>query len=104
MEFFYQEIPYREILLSRSGSGITLEGEGLQVTALKKSFDRTGYILRFVNLSDEEVQAVVHFTGVTVHSLYQTNLRETARKELKMMDHKVQLSVRAKEIVTLFLK
>ncbi len=104
VEFFFQDIPYNEIALPRYGSGISLEGEGLQVTAFKKSFDRTGYILRFVNLGEEAVQAVVHFNGFEIQKLYQTNLKETARKELPVVDHKVLLTTRAKEIVTLFWK
>lgn len=103
-EIFYQDVPYGDITLARSESGIALEGKGLQVTALKKSFDRTGYVLRFFNMKEVENEAVIRFNGLAVKRVWKTNMKENAREEIAIADHTVVLAIRAKEIVTLFFK
>ena len=81
-----------------------MEGQGLQVTALKKAHDRTGHILRFFNMKDESVDAVLHLGKLPITKVWKTNLKETARDEMVIENHTVRLQVRAKEIVTLFFK
>ena len=103
-ELFYQDIPYAEVRLERTGGDLFLEGEGLQVTALKKAYDRTGYILRFYNPKAEAVNAVLHFGKLPVKRVWKTNLKETAREELDLTDNRLPLYVKGKEIVTLFIK
>lgn len=101
-ELFYQAVPYPDIQLRRTGFGINSEGCAIQVTALKKSFDRTGYILRFYNSSDESQEAVLDFGELKVNKVWKTNLKETLREEISAVDNKIQIPVNAKEIITLF--
>lgn len=101
-ELFYQDIPYSETQLQPEGFGMSLEGQGIQVTALKKSYDRTGYILRFYNSSEEKQEVVLNFGTLPIRKAWKTNLKETAREELALMDNKIYLSAKAKEIITVF--
>lgn len=103
-ELFYQDIPYGDVQLGCIGFGMELKGQGLQVTAFKKSFDRTGYILRFFNPKEEAVDAVWNFDTLQIHKIWKTNLKETKREELVIANNSVSMSVKAKEIVTLFMQ
>ncbi len=102
-ELFYQDIPYADVKLELNGSELMVKGDGLQVTALKKSFDRTGHILRFYNAKDESVDAVIDFGKLCVSSVWKTNLKETKRELLELKERQMHLSVGTKEIVTLYL-
>lgn len=103
-EFFYQDLPYADVQLGCKGFGASLEGHGLQVTAFKKSFDRTGYILRFFNPKEEAVEAVWNFEQLQIRNIWRTNLKETAREKLTIVNNTVSLQVKAKEIITLFME
>lgn len=103
-ELFYQDIPYAEVQLGSKGFGFSIEEQGLQVTAFKKSYDRTGYILRFFNLKDENIETELNFEQLQIQKIWKTNLMETSRTELKISNNKVSLNVRPKEIVTLYMK
>ena len=103
-EIFYQEIPYQEVQLKNKGFGVFLEGEGLQVTAYKKSFDRMGYVFRFYNSKDENIDAQIHLGEVLIEHVWKSNLNETEREKLHIENNIVSLPVRAKEIVTLYMK
>lgn len=103
-EVFYQPIPHAEVQLARESSKFYLEGEGLHVSAFRKAFDRSGYILRFYNATEEVAEGILHMGNFQISNIWKTNLAETARNELKIIDNKISLSVKAKEIVTLFFK
>lgn len=103
-ELFYQDIPYADVELENSGFGFGIEGVGLQVTALKKAYDRSGYILRFFNPKENEINAVVDFGKLMAKEIWKTNLMETAREKMKLVDNSIRLCVKAKEIVTLFIE
>jgi alpha-mannosidase len=88
-----------------SDSGIIeVVGEGLQVTAFRKSFDRSGYIFRFYNGTDKMVNAVINVDKLLEHKIYRTNLSERERKSLDVVDGKIAICTQAKEIVTLFIE
>ncbi|MBO5071270.1 MAG: hypothetical protein J6C37_13110 [Roseburia sp.] len=103
-ELFYRKTPYPECSLERVGWELTLDGIGLQVTALKKAYDRDGYILRFYNAKEEATEAVLNLGRLPVVKVWKTNLRETVREELRITDHAIQVPVKGKEIVTLFMR
>lgn len=103
-EFFYQDLEYADVQLPQRECGFQLMGDGLQVTAFKKSFDRTGYILRFFNGTEEAVEAELHFDGLKAQKVWKTNLRESVREELILQNQTVSIPVKGKEIVTLYLE
>lgn len=102
-ELFYQDLEYADVKLERKGREFFLEGQGLQVTAFKKAYDRTGHILRFFNAEENAVDAVLHLGNLPIKKVSKTNLKETAREELVIADNTVSLQVKPKEIVTLFI-
>ena len=103
-ELFYQDVPYPEVELGNQGFGMLLTGQDVQVTAWKKSFDRSGYILRFYNPKEEVVPICLNLGELDVKEVWKTNLAETAREGLDVKEHRVCLDVKAKEIVTLYMK
>ena len=103
-ELFYQDIPYADVELTLNGLDMTLDGEGIQVTAFKKAFDREGYILRFYNTKETETDVKLRLGKISVSKVWKTNLRETIREELPILERDVCLQVKGKEIVTLYMK
>ena len=101
-EFFYQSIPCEDVKLPREDGKFLLEGEGLEVTALRKSFDRSGYILRFYNATESKTEATLCIPKDRISNIWKTNLGETDREALTITGEKVKVPVKAKEIVTLF--
>ena len=95
-EFFYQPLPSENVRLPRTGRLLTLEGQNLHVTALRKAYDRSGYILRFYNNGTKASQASLHGP----FPVCRTDLRERLREPVKAE----AIPVRGKEIVTLFLE
>ena len=103
-ELFYREIPYADVNMGLQGHGISLNHESLLITAFKKSYDRTGYILRFFNMEDYPVDAVLDFGELNISKVWKTNLKESTRDELQVFDNYVKIHTQGKEIVTLFIK
>ena len=103
-EIFYQELPYQEVEMECAESLLGLEGNGLQVAALKKSFDRTGYIFRFFNTKEESVNAILDLKKLHINAVYKSNFKETLRKKLELTDQQVTMCVKPKEIISLFLE
>jgi alpha-mannosidase len=103
-ELFYREIPYADVHMELKGHGITLDNDNLLITAFKKSYDRSGYILRFYNLKNHSVDTILKFGRLNISRVWKTNLRETVREELQILDNEISIHVKEKEIVTLFLK
>lgn len=100
-ESFYREDPYPEVHLSLCGSSISVAGGAFQVTALKKAWDRNGYILRFYNAAKQKGIAYVSFGELPVCRVTRTNLEEKEMECCELTNHGVTLQVKAKEIVTL---
>lgn len=103
-ELFYREIPYANVGLKLMGQAFALEGQNFQITAFKRSYDRSGYILRLLNLKDISNEAVLDFSSFNIAKIWRTNLAETDRTELQMVDNKIIVNVKGKEIVTLFIQ
>lgn len=102
-ELFYLPVPHADVSLPSKSQGISLS-DGAVVTAFKKSFDRSGLILRFVNAADFENEVTANFGSLNIKAVYKTNLKETARELLSVCDGKITLKTKAKEIVTLFIE
>lgn len=103
-ELFYREIPHKDVHMKLKDQLFVLEGQGLQVTACKKAFNRDGYIVRFFNLQDIDVDAVLHLKDMSISRIYRTNLGEIDRQEMQILDGRLEIAVKGKEIVTLFLQ
>ncbi len=103
-ELFYPELEYANVQLQREGCAFFLEGQGLQVTAFKKAYNRKGYILRFFNAKEESVEAVLHLGKLPIAKVWKTNLKETARETLVISDNTARVQVKEKEIVTLLIE
>lgn len=87
--------------LPKAMSFLTLEGDNLQITALKQAEDRPGsYILRLFNPADAPVQgAVILFKDI--QEAWMTNLNEDRQEALRPEKNRLVLEVGAKKIVTL---
>lgn len=97
-EFFLPD-PYPTVQLPRSYQSMKLEGESVQVTAWKKAFDGTGYILRFFNASDAAQTAKL--TPPAGLRVYKSDLQEAAMEPCCMENDAAVIPVRPKEIITL---
>ena len=96
-EIFYLPDAYPTASIPSNQSAISVAGEGLSVTAFKKSEYGEGEVVRFVNLSSKPTTATVTANG----KIYRTTMAEK-RKQFLAVD-KVELTVAPKEIVTLML-
>ncbi len=96
-EFFYQDDPWEAVNIPNNKSVLTVEGEGIQVTALKSAEDGKGMILRLVNLTeDQRVASVTLFGGGAV---WETNMRE--KESILLGKDHVSVNMKKKEIKTL---
>ena len=96
-EYFYLPDDYPEVSMENNRSLLDVTGDGIVVTALKKSEDESGMILRFVNLSSAPTEATVTHPG----KIFRTKMDEVARSFLGR--GQISLPVGPNEIVTLFL-
>jgi mannosylglycerate hydrolase len=76
---------------------------GFRLSALKRSEDGDGVILRFFNTTDQPVRGKVE-SHWHAGRAFTTNLKEDEQEELKTVDRAVEFETRQKEIVTLKLK
>ena len=76
---------------------MSVEGDGIQVSAFKRSEDGSGLVVRFVNLSDKETEAAVKFDG----KIFMTDMTEIPREFIGFNSH--VFKVGKKKIVTLYL-
>lgn len=103
-EDFYLPDPYPATVLPVCGSAWELEGDNLQVTAWKKSFDRSAYVLRFFNGKNEAQTVKLRMKGIRVSKLWKSDLQENAREAIPMESGIAEIHVREKEITTLILE
>ncbi len=96
-EFFYLPDGYPGVSIPDGESALTVKGEGVTVSAFKKSEDGSGLILRLVNLSDRDTEADVASAG----KIFKTRLDEIPRAFLGR--DRVRIPMRKKEILTLYL-
>jgi len=95
-EYFY--LPDTHPNVGIESSSLTIDGKGIQVTAFKKSEDRSCLVLRLVNLSSESTQITVSYPG----RIFKSRLDEISR--IYLGKQRVTLPVTSKEILTLCLK
>lgn len=103
-EDFYLPDSYPQVRLPRHTAPWHLEGRHIQVTAWKKSFDRSTYILRFFNASKHPQNVVLRFGDLQVKNVYKSDLQEVARQPLCIYQGCAHIPTRGKEIVTLILE
>lgn len=87
--------------LPKSMSFLALEGEPLQVTALKQAEDRPGnYVIRLFNPTENTVEgALVLFKDI--REAWHTNLNEDHREPITPQGNRLPLSVPKKKIMTI---
>ena len=96
-EYFYLPDEYPDVAIPDGASALTVEGDGVAVSAFKKSEDESGLILRLVNLSDRDTEATVSSKG----KIFKTRLDEIPHAFLGR--DLVRIPMRKKEILTLYL-
>lgn len=77
-EFYYLPDLHPELKIKDNKSIVKVEGTGVLVTALKKSEDKKGFVLRMVNMNDTPAKIQVGFDG----AISRTTLSETTAKSL----------------------
>ena len=100
-ELFYQKLPWEEVVLPLMDSALSVEGAGLQVSALRKTIDGSRYLLRLYNLRADDVQGKICLTQNPEASFWRSNLAETEAVPLKAENGCVSLTVKSKEIATI---
>ena len=96
-EFFYLPDAYPKASIPSNSPALEVAGEGIQVTAFKRSEDSSGLAVRFVNLSDKDTEASVKFDG----KIFKTDMTEIPREFIGFNSH--VFKVGPKKIVTLYL-
>ena len=96
-EFFYLPDAYPKASIPSNIPALSVEGDGIQVSAFKRSEDGSGLVVRFVNLSDKETEAAVKFDG----KIFMTDMTEIPREFIGFNSH--VFKVGKKKIVTLYL-
>ncbi len=76
---------------------------GFRLSALKRSEDGDGVIVRFFNTIERPVRGSVESHWLA-DGAFLTNLNEEEQQELKAIDKAIEFEARQKEIVTLKLK
>ena len=100
-ELFYQKIPFEEVVLPLEASALSVEGDGVQVSALRKTMDGTRYLLRFYHTEPAPITAKVRLTGHPNAPFWRSNLAETEMVPLDAENGCVSLTVKSREIVTI---
>jgi mannosylglycerate hydrolase len=87
--------------LPSAGSFLGVQPDSFQVTAIKPSEDRTGWIVRGTNMGDESLQCTLQF-HVPVSQVYFTNLAEEILESVELdAEGKISFPVPAHKIITL---
>lgn len=96
-EFFYLPDTHPQVAIPSNTPALQISGDGITVTAFKRSEDGSGMILRFVNLSDKTQKAEISVKG----KIYRTTMEEVRHHFLGI--DKIEMDVTSKKIVTLFI-
>lgn len=83
---------------------ITVDGDYIVFSALKKSEDVDGYILRIYNVSDSEQTATIELDSSMFAKAFETNLAENEFEPIDLENDTISLSISAKKIKTLLLR
>jgi alpha-mannosidase len=101
-EFYYLPDLYTELIIKDNVSVVGVKGEGILVSALKKSEKDDSFILRIVNMSDKQQEISINYKGKVIKS----DLTENEITELKATDteNNYKAEIKKKEIATFVLK
>ena len=97
-EFFYLPDEYPRVAMADNRPAFGVEGTGVVVTALKKSEDESGLILRLCNYCETPSDVTVTAKG----QIYKTMLNEIPRAFIGR--DQITLTMGAKEILTLYIR
>ena len=100
-EIFFRKDKYEAVSAAKESRLFGISGEGVAVTAVKKSENGKGYIVRFYNASENDASAAIDFCG-RAGKVYFANMEETEFDEIKDYSDGYRVKRRPKQIVTLF--
>ena len=103
-ENFYLPDPYPTVALPGQSGAWELEGDNIQVTAWKKTFDRSAYVLRFFNGNEESQTVKLLIKDICISRIWKSDLQEVARESVCFADGVAEIPVRGKEITTLIME
>lgn len=84
-------------------SFLELASEHVRISALKKSEDGDGVIVRLYQTEEEEIRTEL-FTQLPIESCAATDLLERTIQELPHEEHRIPITIKSKQIVTLKIK
>ncbi len=85
------------------GFFLKVSGEGVVISALKKSSDRDAIVIRVFNSLERGTVAALNF-GIPVSAAYRTNLNEEIIEEVAPRGHRLELPVAGRGIETALVK
>ena len=83
---------------------INLSSDKLKVLHQKKSEDGTGIVMRVINLDNKNEEFKIEFPGRKIIEAYHTSTFEDLKEKLPVKDSSVNISLKYKQITTLFVK
>lgn len=99
-EVFYRNDKYCDMNIACSTSFVNVIGEGIVITAIKKSENSEKYIIRIYNSSENASLAKVRFLK-EIRNAYEVTMEETLIKEIVLTKNVVELMLDPKRIVTI---
>lgn len=100
-EFYYLPDLHPDLSIPDNNPIVEVKGTGITVTALKKSHDNRGFILRIVNMSELPQTATIDFKGSISECTMNEDIGVIVIKE---EDGKIRLTLGAKKIETFYLQ
>lgn len=89
----------------RGAPGFFLEvgGDGVVISALKKSTDRDAIVIRVFNSAGDRTKATLNF-GIPISAAYRTNLNEEIAEEIAPRGHRLELPLAPHAVETVLVK
>lgn len=100
-EVFFHKDKYKDLKIGRAVKMFDISGEGIAVTAIKKSENNGGYVIRFYNASENSSKAKIDFFG-KAKNVALCNMEETEFKKLENYYDGFVLEMHSKQIISLF--
>ncbi len=95
---YYLPDIWSDAVIKDNKSAVTVEGEGICVSALKLAEDKNGLVLRFNNYKNEDTVAEIQVEG----KIYLSDMSEKSREFLG--NNFVKIKVKPKKITTLYIE
>lgn len=96
-EFYYLPDIHPEVKIKDNKSIVKIEGNGILVTALKKTENRNGFVLRIVNMNENPTKVRISYGG----TMSKSDISE--KKSEYIGENDITVDLRTKEIATFIL-